>query len=245
MAKKKDKLKAWGYIRVSTDEQKEEGVSLDAQEAKIKAWAEIKDMDLVEVIRDEGLSGKNLDDRPGIQKLMELAEGPETEAVIVYKLDRLSRRTRDLLYLIEDVFKKGNTRFFSITENIDTKTAMGKFFLTMMGALAQMERETISERTKAALAFKKERGDPLGTVPYGFKLEDGKFKKVPEEQKIVKKIQRLRKKGKSIRKITAILNKENIKPKRAKKWNPSSVHYLLKRTGRKKKVPPLKNKKQV
>lgn len=230
----KKRLKAYGYIRVSTDEQKEEGVSLDAQSEKIKAYAILNDFDLMEIIRDEGKSGKDMD-RPGLQRLIDLSDGPEADAIIVYKLDRLSRRTRDILYLIEEVFKRGHTRFLSITEQIDTKTAMGKFFLTMMGALAQMEREVISERTRAALAYKKAKGDPLGAVPYGFKLEDGKYEKDPGEQKIVRRIKRLREKGKSYRQIATILNGEGIPAKRGGKWNHSAVHYIFQRTVKKKK----------
>lgn len=231
MVKGKKKLRAFGYVRVSTEEQKEEGVSLEAQEEKIKAWALLHDLELVEVIRDEGVSGKDME-RPGLQRLIELSHGPESEAVIVYKLDRLSRRTRDLLYLIEEVFKKGNTRFFSITEQIDTETATGRFFLTLMGALAQMERELIAERTRAALWYKKARGDPLGAEPYGFKLEGDGFKEVPEEQRVISRLKRLRAKGKSYREIASILNREGIPAKRGGKWNPSSIWYILDRVGR-------------
>ena len=184
--------KAYGYIRVSTDEQAKEGVSLKVQRAKLKAFAELHDLKLIRIFADEGASGKDLE-RPGLQQLLELAKDHKAETVLVYKLDRLSRRTRDLLFLIEDVFKQGNTRLLSLTEQIDTDTAMGKFFLTLMAGLAQMERELISERTRSALQYKKERGERLGTTPYGYRTrDDGKLVKVPREMVVVRRIKKMR-----------------------------------------------------
>jgi len=227
VTKRLSPIKAYGYIRVSTDEQAKEGISLDAQKAKIQAFAVVKDLELVEIIADEGLSGKDLD-RPGLNKLVELVKGKQAEAVIVYKLDRLSRRTRDLLFLIEDVFKKGNTRFFSLTEQIDTDTAIGKFFLTLMGAMAQMERELIAERTKASLDYKKEQGESLGHIPYGYQRARGKLVQNPAEKRIVRRMRRLKRDGMSYRKIAEILNKERI-PARSKdaRWHDSSVWYVV------------------
>ena len=222
-------LKAYGYVRVSTEEQAKEGLSLPAQKAKIQAFATFKDLNLVEIISDEGLSGKDID-RPGLERLIELVSTKEAEAVIVYKLDRLSRRTRDLLFLIEDVFKKGNTRFFSITEQIDTDSAIGKFFLTLMGAMAQMERELIAERTRATLAYKLEQGEALGHVPYGYQRINGKLVRNPLEQKIIRRMKRLKQQGKSFRDIADILNKKGILTRsKDAKWHDSTVWYILHR----------------
>lgn len=220
-------MKAYGYVRVSTEDQAKEGISLDTQKNKIKAFAFMNNFELVEIISDEGLSGKDME-RPGLQKLIELSKGEDAEAIIVYKLDRLSRKTRDLLYLIEDVFKKGSSRFFSITEQIDTETAMGKFFLTMMGATAQMERELISERTKATLQYKKSKGESLGRIPYGYTRIDGKLIENEEEQKVIKKMKRWKKEGKSYRKIANLLNEKKI-PCRIQKarWHDSAIWYIL------------------
>lgn len=221
-------LKAYGYVRVSTEEQAEEGLSLEAQKEKIKAFASFQNLDLIEIIADEGISGKDIN-RPGVQKLINLVKGKEAEAVIVYKLDRLSRKTRDLLFLIEDTFQKGNTRFFSITEKVDTDSALGMFFFTLMGALAQMERQLIAERTKMALSHKKAKGEYLGHVPYGFQL-NSKSEIVPneEEQEIIRKMKRWKRDGKSYRQIAHKLNELGIKTrKNGKKWFDSSVWYIL------------------
>ena len=244
MAKKKrltfenllpQKLRAYGYARVSTDDQARDGVSLDLQEQKIEAYAMLRDLTLIETIRDEGYSGKDLN-RPGLERLLRLIEGDEAEAVIVYKLDRLTRSTGDLLHLIEDKFKHGNTRFLSITEQIDTQTAMGKFFLTIMGAMAQMERELISERTSAALQYKKQKGESMGLIPYGYDRVDGQLFENDEEMRIVRRMKRWKREGLSYNKIANRLNENGIKPRRkGSKWHASSVHVVLKRRKNRKK----------
>ena len=224
-------IKAYGYARVSTEEQAREGLSLPAQEEKIRAYAVIHNLNLIEIIRDDGYSGKNIN-RPGLQRLLEMIQSPEPEAVIVWKLDRLTRSTRDLLALVEERFKTGNTRFLSITEQIDTDTAMGKFFLTLMGAMAQMERELISERTSAALSHKKDRGDTLGQVPYGWSRVDNRLVKNADEQEVLKQIKQMRRNGLSFRHIARALNAQNIPTRRSKsksEWRASTIHHLLNR----------------
>jgi DNA invertase Pin-like site-specific DNA recombinase len=221
------RLKAYGYVRVSTEEQATEGVSLDAQEQKNKAYASLRDLDLIEIVRDEGVSGKDLN-RPGLQRLLTTIQGHESEALIVYKLDRLTRNTGDLLHLVEKVFRAGNTRFFSISEEIDTESAMGKFFLTIMGAMAQMEREIISERTSTALQYKKQQGCSLGQIPYGYRREEGKLLKEPQEQNVLRRIKRWRKEGLGYKKIAQRLNEQGVPTRRQDaQWYASTIHYIL------------------
>ena len=98
--------KAVGYVRVSTDEQAREGVSIDVQKERIAAYATAKGLDLIEVFTDEGLSGKNLK-RAGLQDLLDMCRDRQVQHVIVWKLDRLTRRTKHLLTLVEDVFLAG------------------------------------------------------------------------------------------------------------------------------------------
>jgi site-specific DNA recombinase len=197
-------MKAVGYIRVSTEDQAREGVSLDNQEAKIKAYASLNDLDLVEVIRDEGASGKNLD-RAGMTRLLDMVEKSSVDAVIVYKLDRLSRKTIDTLNLIEKIEGQG-IAFHSISEKVDTKSATGKFFLTIISAMAQMERDLIAERTKDALSHKKDKGEWCGRIPFGFKVEDSHLVEDPEQIKVIQKAKRLRRSGKSMRDIAGAVN---------------------------------------
>ena len=168
----KKQLRVVAYIRVSTLEQKQLGVSLDTQRHKIEDYCKYKELTLKKIISDEGKSGKNLN-RDGVQELIQLAESKQVDAVVVYKLDRLTRSTKNLLYLVEDVFAKNNVEFFSLNENIDTTNATGKFFLTIMGAMAEMERGLLSERTQDALQElirqKRRLGSP-DKVPFGFAL---------------------------------------------------------------------------
>jgi site-specific DNA recombinase len=218
-------VRALGYLRVSTEEQVRQGVSLDAQEAKIRAYALAKDLELVDVVRDEGLSGKDLAGRPGMQRLIAACEAGDVGSVIVVKLDRLSRRTRDLLYLVEDVFQAHDVALHSLHETVDTSSASGRFFLRIMGALAEMERELIGERTAAALAHKKARGERLGTTPYGFRTPGHRLAMEPvaEEQAIVQRILELRRRGRSYGAIAADLNSEGVGTKRRRRWHASTV----------------------
>lgn len=193
-----------GYARVSTLEQAREGISLENQEAKIRIYASLNDLNLVEVIRDEGASGKSLD-RQGMTRLLEMVNAGKVEAVIVYKLDRLSRKTIDTLNLIE-LFEAKDVAFHSISEKVDTKSATGKFFLTIISAIAQMERDLIAERTKDALAYKKANGEWIGGVPFGFKIEHNRLVEDSEQMKVIQKAKRLRRRGKSLRDIAGKLN---------------------------------------
>jgi DNA invertase Pin-like site-specific DNA recombinase len=198
-----DTKKAVGYIRVSTKDQVKEGISLDAQKAKIEAYAAINDLELLEIIRDEGASGKDLE-REGMAKLLDLVGSGKVEAVIVYKLDRLSRRTLDTLSLIESLESKG-IAFHSISEKVDTKSATGKFFLTIISAVAQMERDLIAERTKDALKHKRQKGEWSGRIPFGFRIKDNRLVEDLEQIKVIQKAKRLRRSGKSLREISRAL----------------------------------------
>jgi site-specific DNA recombinase len=142
-------IKAIGYIRVSTDEQAKEGISLENQEQKIRDYCKLKDFEILEILQDAGISAKNLR-RPGAQKVIEMAQNKMIDAVVVYKLDRMFRSTVDALETTR-LFDKLNVSFHSIEETIYTKSAMGKFFFTLTAALAEMEREIIGERTRDTL----------------------------------------------------------------------------------------------
>ncbi len=219
--------KTIGYVRVSTQEQAKNGLSLKNQDWTVKAYAKLKKLGKVEIIADKGESGKSLD-REGMKKLVSLCSEGQVRHLIVYKMDRLTRRTRDLLELVEDVFVANGVCFHSVTENVDTTGPLGKFFLTLMGALAQMERELIVERIKDALEEKRRRGEPLGSPALGFTAEDKKRIEDPQELEIVKYVKVLRRKRLSHRDIAKRLNEEGIPTKRGRKWYGSTVSYILK-----------------
>ena len=219
-------MKAVGYIRVSTEEQAREGISLEAQEDKIKKYVDLHNLELVEVIRDEGKSGKDLN-REGIQKIISWCREGKINQLIVYKMDRLTRRTLDLLTLVEEVFKPNGIQFHSITERVDTSTAQGKFFLTITGAMAQMERDLISERTKEALRYKISLGENVGSPPLGFLAEDKKLSGIEKELEVVEYIKSLKRKRLSLRQIANRLNEKGIPTKRGGSWYAGTVRYIL------------------
>ncbi len=195
---------ALGYARVSTDEQAREGVSLQAQVARIRAYAQAKELELVEVLTDDGISGKTLE-RPALAELIARCERGEVQNVVVVKLDRLTRRTRDLLALVDDLFLARHIELHSVSESLDTSTPHGRFVLTLFGGLAQMERELIGERTRTALAYKRQQRQPTSHAPLGFQANGSRerMEPVPEELAIVTEILTAWRLGRSYRAIAA------------------------------------------
>jgi len=165
------------YSRVSTLYQFEKGNSIEEQKRRLKAYCDSRGWTDIEYFTDAGYSGSNMD-RPALQDL--IARAKEFDMVLVYKLDRLGRNQRDILYLIEDVFKNFN----SITENFDTSTPVGKLMLSMMGAFAELERQQINERMMMGRIASAQKGRWRGGsgVPLGYKYKVGdKFLTVDPE----------------------------------------------------------------
>jgi DNA invertase Pin-like site-specific DNA recombinase len=220
-----------GYVRVSSDEQVTNGVSLDAQEEKIRAYCKAKDWDLVEVIRDEGISAKNLK-RPGLQSI--LARIPKRngkrgfDGIIVIKLDRLTRAVGDLAYL-NKLFEVHRVAFIAVQEAVDTSTASGKLFHNIIACLSEWERGVISERTRDALRYKRSKGERVGEVPYGYRVTDDGMTLEPilEEQQNLNKIRTLRESALSYSKIADHLNSQGIGTKKGFIWYPESVRSVL------------------
>ncbi len=220
-------MKAVIYLRVSTEEQATNGLSVENQEAKCRAYCDLYDLVPYEVITDGGKSGKNLK-RPGIQRVIELCESEQIEDVVVYDLSRLTRSTKDLLYLIEDVFNESGVNFHSIRENLDTRTPAGKLVLTILGAVNQMAREEISIKTKDALQHKIEQGGKVGRVRYGYRYVDGEWVENPEELKIVRRILRNHKyEGVGLSAIARRLNQRKVSSQTGKPWTPQMVQGII------------------
>lgn len=220
-------MKAIGYTRVSTSDQANEGISLEAQAAKIRAYCELNDLELLHIFEDAGKTGKNMN-REALQKALGMIEAGEASALVVYKLDRLSRKTRDTLELIEQI-ENADAAFHSITEKVDTKSALGKFFLTITAAFAQMERDTIADRTRDALAYKREQGQYLGAVPFGYTLEGPALEQSAEEVAIIGHVVTLKSNGLTLQQIADTLNQAGTSTKRGGRWYPTTVKNLLTR----------------
>lgn len=215
---------AIGYVRVSTDEQAREGISPAAQEDKIRAYCDLNDIELAEILIDAGESAKTLE-RPAMQEALRRIRAGKVGALIVYKLDRLTRSPRDLYMLIDDELNPRAIDLISMQEQIDTRTPAGRGMLGVMSVFAQMERELIAERTREALAHKKRQGHRLGTTPYGFVTPEPGAEMEPnaDELKAVRMILRRRHSGKSFRAIADELEEKGLSTKRGGKWYPATV----------------------
>jgi site-specific DNA recombinase len=216
--------KAIGYIRVSTTEQATEGVSLEAQRAKIQAWATANDYELLTIHEDAGITGTSMDKRPALQSA--IAATGKGMALVAYSMSRIARSTRDMLAIAEDVQRKG-ADLVSLTEKIDTTSAAGKMVFRMMAVLAEFERDQIAERTTAALAHKKARKETYCRVPLGYADDNGKMIEIDEELRVVAEIRDLRAEGRTLREIADDLNGRGIVGKRGGKFFASTIKAVL------------------
>lgn len=225
------KTRVLGYVRVSTEEQASQGHSLGAQRSKLIAYAALYDLDVVEIVEDEGFSAKTLN-RPGMQKVLACLSAGIAEAVVVVKLDRLTRSVADWQLLIERYFsEKGGKQLLSVTDSIDTRTAAGRLVLNVLLSVAQWEREAIGERTREALQHKIRKGERVGKVRYGYNLDpDGKTL-IPneDEQFVIESIKVMRLNGASYRQIAQALNDRNVPSKNGGLWRHTAVERILSR----------------
>ncbi|MEN2465944.1 recombinase family protein [Ornithinibacillus sp. JPR2-1] len=213
------------YRRVSTDIQREEGFSLEAQAMRLNAYAVSQGWTIVDDYTDEGYSAKNID-RPALQKMIKDMEQKKFDVLLVYRLDRLVRNVRDLHELLETM-DKYDVAFQSATEPFETKTATGRMFITIVATLAQWERETIAERVFENMLKRSETGlRNGGPAPYGYISESGKLIKHPEESKWVEFIfSQYQTHGSQ--NIAKQLNTMGVRTKKGEIWSDFSVRYTL------------------
>ena len=221
-------MKAIAYVRVSTQGQVDEGVSLAAQEAKLRAWAELNGAASVRVFRDEGIGGGRADNRPGLQAALAAVE--EGDALVCYSLSRLSRSTKDTLTLAEALQKRG-ADLVSLSEKIDTTSASGKMVFRLLAVLGEFERDQVSERTRTALAYKRTRHEKTGGgVPFGYSSRAGRLTPKAREQATISDIIGRRQRGESLRAICAALEASGVRRKGgAAAWHPEAVKRILAR----------------
>jgi len=219
---------AIGYVRVSTEGQATEGVSLEAQRAKIEAWCLANDVQPGGVFVDAGVSGKRADNRPQLQEAL-AAVSKAKGVLIVYSLSRLARSTKDTIQISERLDKAG-ADLVSLSEKLDTTSAAGKMVFRLMAVLAEFERDQISERTSTAMAHKKSKGERVGTIPFGFRLlDDGRtLVRDEKEQGIIELLELFRGSGHSYGKIAEILNRKSVPTKKTgAKWAGTTVRNIL------------------
>ena len=214
---------AIGYIRVSTDEQAQDGVSLDVQRKRLEQYAELYDIELTTIIEDAGASAKTLK-RDGLQMALTMLRQGKADALLVAKLDRLTRSVSDLGTLIGDYF--GKYRLLSVADHIDTSSATGRLVLNVLGSVSQWEREQIAERTAAALQHKKHQHEVYNHVPLGYAAASGKLVPIDEELRVVADIMGLRKDGLSYHAVAAELNTRGIIGKRGGRFYASTIRAI-------------------
>ncbi|PZM63339.1 hypothetical protein DOE73_22410 [Paenibacillus dendritiformis] len=211
------------YVRVSTDEQAEEGYSIEAQKRKLLAYIESQDWTLFDVFIDDGYSAKDLE-RPEMQRLLQSVTDNQIDVVLVYRLDRLTRSAADCDKLLK-LFEKHNVKFQSSTESFETRTAAGRLFIRLIADLAQWERETIAERVRLGMEQKVREGKkPGGKFPYGY---DKSGNRIDKEFAILRRLRYMyMHENLSFKKIADQFYIENIK-RRDHLWTASNVKLTL------------------
>jgi len=233
-SKMKTENKAILYVRVSTTEQAEKGVSLEAQEKSLRAYCEMRGLEIAELVIDAGVSaGKPLASRPGGEKIIEAIKTKKVDLVVAWKLDRLFRDCVDCLTATSAWEKKGVALHLVDLggQSVDTTSSTGRFFLTMLAAMAEMERNRIRERTASAMQYKKEKGEYCGgSAPYGWRVsEDGiNLESHNIEQEIIRAAHELRNEGMSLLAVGGHLEKSGMLPRNGKKWHAETVKSVLK-----------------
>jgi DNA invertase Pin-like site-specific DNA recombinase len=221
---------AISYIRVSSDEQADSGLGLEAQRQRIAAYCTMKGLRLAEVFEDPGISGgKPLASRPAGSKLLAAVKKGKA-LVIVAKLDRLFRSVADAANVIADFDKKG-IQLVAIAENFDMSSPFGRAMAQMASVFAELERAMIQERTRSAMNVKRSRGERIsGHAPYGSDFGTaGRLVSNDREQSIISRMRQLRSDGMSFRGIASRLDREGVPPKRGRRWDHTTVKSILKR----------------
>ena len=229
-------MDAIGYIRVSSEEQQDSALSLEAQRASISAYCTFKSLNLIRIVSDEAISGgKPISERPGGSELYAIVQDPSSPvvAVVATKLDRMFRDALDCLK-VNSLLTTNGVALHLLDLNVDTSNAMGKAFLTIAAAFAELELNRGKERTRDALAALKRRGVSLGGVPFGSttceETDQRVFTVDTGESQVIEMMEKLRSSGYTYQRIADELNEAGIPTKRGgASWKRGTVHRILRR----------------
>ncbi len=212
-----------GYARVSTEDQVRTGCSLDAQAARIGAYCTAHGYELVEVVTDAGISARTMK-REGLEGILRRLKRREADGLVAVKLDRVSRSTQDVLTLVETA-ERQRWSLHSIEEHLDTSSPHGRFVVTVLAALAQLEREQAAERVRSAMAHLRRKGKKIsGRPPFGFRFEGSDLVEVGEEQEVLGRIQDLAGAGHGATEIARRLGRH---PRTGRRWRRQTVAKVL------------------
>jgi len=228
-----ENIRAGAYIRVSTDEQAENGYSMQLQRERIAAQIIAKGWELFRMYEDGGQSGGKID-RPALSRMLEDIEAGSIQAVVIYKLDRLSRKQRDTMYLIEDVFLRHGVELVSISESLDTSSPTGRAMIGMLSVFAQLERDTITERLSSGRKQKaKSGGYAGGNTAIGYAAARGSKTLVADDTKAdaVRLVFQLHAQGLKLQQIADVLNAQGHTTKQGNVFRPTQIMRILRRRG--------------
>lgn len=181
------------YVRVSTEEQAKEGISLDAQKERLTAFCTAKLLDIYKIYMDDGYSAGSIN-RPALKEMIEDANEGRFSNILVYKIDRFSRNLKDLIIMLDE-FQKKKINFISATEPIDTTSAIGNAFMQIIGVFAELERGMVAERVKMAFEKKINSKEFLNRPPLGYEINGKTLKIIEKDATKVREIFNLRIKG--------------------------------------------------
>lgn len=199
---------------------------------KAKAACMAQGFNVYAIYQDEALSGKNIHKRPGFQEALATAKKVKA-TLVVYSLSRMARNTKDAIEIAEQLDKAG-ANLMSLTERIDTTTAMGRAFFKFIAVLAELERELTSERVQDAMLHRQKNGERMSDrEPFGWRRQEGNgalLEEDPIEQRIIKRIVRAKQRGKGLRAIGRQLARRGLTC-RGGKWHHSTIKHVLERAG--------------
>ena len=224
-------MRAAIYVRVSTEEQAAEGYSIDAQKELLQDYCLVEGWDIAGIYEDDGYSGRNIK-RPAYQRM--IAEMDDWDVLLVIKMDRIHRNSRNFMNMMEVLTKHGKM-FVSQSEALDTTNALGRFVVDMIQRLAQLESEQIGERTYMGMREKAETLETTDsgkrtmgfTPPFGYRIEDGSLTADPDELPIVSEIFTDYLNGSKVDEICWNLNRQGILTRRGNPWNKRNMSTIL------------------
>jgi len=222
-----DATRAGGYVRVSQERAAKNGYSLGAQEQEVRRFVEYKGWTLVDLYREEGVSGYRKD-RPALDRLLADAKADRLDVVVFPSIDRAGRSVRDVIE-IDRALRAGGVDTVFLREGVDTSTPTGELFRNIMASLAEFEGRVIYERlSKGKRKKASEGGYTGGWVPYGYRrTDDGLLAVVPEEAAVVERIFRLAAEGRTLPAIAKALRDEEAPTRNGGAWRPSTIRGML------------------